>query len=113
MSMRDNVGTGYCVLLEEVINKLMDANQKKEFSELFDYEEQRDFIGKICKEKGMPEPIGVYELSEEDSSDFFQTGDAFVIWDEDDLFVMTKTDTHNKLIKQGVKPQKATWNVWG
>ena len=40
-------------------------------------------------------------------------GGWYLVFDESELFTKKKTLAHEMMLMQGIKPQFATWSVWG
>jgi hypothetical protein len=120
--MRDNISYGHVVDFETVKKhlftkqELVEMEKELEESENFgDSEELFTVLCDICRRKKLPQPVMVYTLSEEDSSDFDACiGGLFVVWDERDLYRRPVPKAGFKKLKAlGIEPEFSTWNCWG
>lgn len=113
MAMREHPDSGYIVPLE-ALKAIIDEQYHAKFTQLMEdghTEELDEFLDEVYPE-GYPS-FNVYQPAQEDTVDNMEVGELYAIYDDCDLFIRTRTDSHEKLIEAGIEPLLAHWSVWG
>lgn len=111
--MRDIPASGYTVLVTDLKHLLTDEEQKELDSLLEDCAagEQICELLNSCI-PGIPPINEVYYYCDEDSSEDFERGNFYAIFDEDDLFEKIPKPALTFLNSKKVEPKFSRWSVW-
>lgn len=115
MSMREYPSSGYIVPIEQ-LEKFLTEREKIELNELKENRGWEDVQIFLCER--LPDKIllgsHIFCPTDEDTVDEPMEIDKwYVIYDEDDLFVKTKTKGHLELERLGIEPKFANWSIYG
>lgn len=113
MGMQSNPCSGY-VVEGEKLKEMLPPNLRPRFEELvedWDFEELKTFCDSI---QNLPHPATFFILGDEDESDGeLERGVLYAMFEEDDLFVKTKTPQMLELEKWDVAPKRHNWTIFG
>lgn len=113
MSMREVPCSGNLVIASE-LTKLLSVELQGEYVSAIDNQdwEEAECILSDHLPSTFPRPSSVFVVNEEDSNEEMEAGEMYVSFDDDELYVKTKTPELVMLESAGIQPKFQQWTVF-
>ena len=113
MSMRDYANSGHLVNVKELVS-FVPVDITKQFNQAEhdgDWETMESLLDEHLIST-FPKFAAVFVVRDEDETEDMRSGDMFALFDEDDLYVKTKTPEMLAMESLGVIPKFNRWTTW-